>query len=227
VILLSAVVEALGRHGVRRIDEKDHALALGVLAHDLDPVGLEESDTVPDPRYVQDPLPQGVGIPAREEPLALLTVLEEAGPGRKDAAAVDPVLDDRPESPVHDGAACSPELAPHVLLGQVEPHYPLPELLATAVQDRSPHGSDLLIGRNLTRLREDRLLTQAELAERAGIALSSFVRVENDQVDPRFTTICKLARALDVDHRELTKSEDGRRRDKAGWISLTSKRVPR
>jgi transcriptional regulator with XRE-family HTH domain len=61
------------------------------------------------------------------------------------------------------------------------------------------------IGKNLRRLREDRLLTQAELAQRAGIALSSFVRVENDQVDPRFTTIRKLAQALDVDHRELTK----------------------
>ncbi len=63
------------------------------------------------------------------------------------------------------------------------------------------------IGENLRRLREDRLLTQAELAERAGIALSSLVRVENDQVDPRFTTIRKLAHALDVDHRELTKRE--------------------
>jgi transcriptional regulator with XRE-family HTH domain len=61
------------------------------------------------------------------------------------------------------------------------------------------------IGENLRRIREDRLLTQAELAERAGIALSSLVRVENDQVDPRFTTIRKLAQALDVDHRELTK----------------------
>ena len=63
------------------------------------------------------------------------------------------------------------------------------------------------IGKNLKRLREDRLLTQAELAERAGIALSSLVRVENDQVDPRFSTIRKLARALDVDHRELTRRE--------------------
>ncbi len=60
------------------------------------------------------------------------------------------------------------------------------------------------IGRNLKWLREDRLLTQAELAERAGIALSSLVRIENDQVDPRFSSIRKLARALDVDPRELT-----------------------
>jgi transcriptional regulator with XRE-family HTH domain len=61
------------------------------------------------------------------------------------------------------------------------------------------------IGRNLRRLREDRLLTQAELADRAGIALSSLVRIENDQVDPRFSSIRKLARALDVDPHELTR----------------------
>ena len=60
------------------------------------------------------------------------------------------------------------------------------------------------IGSNLRRLREDRLLTQAELAERAGIALSSLVRIENDQVDPRFTSIRKLAQALEVHPRELT-----------------------
>ena len=64
------------------------------------------------------------------------------------------------------------------------------------------------IGGNLRRLREDRLLTQAELAERAGIALSSLVRIENDQVDPRFTSIRKLARALDADPKELTTRED-------------------
>ncbi len=63
------------------------------------------------------------------------------------------------------------------------------------------------IGRNLKRLREDKLLTQAELADRAGIALSSLVRIENDQVDPRFSSIRKLAAALGVDHRELTRRE--------------------
>ncbi len=63
------------------------------------------------------------------------------------------------------------------------------------------------IGRNLKRLREDSLLTQAELADRAGIALSSLVRIENDQVNPRFSSIRKLAAALGVDHRELTRRE--------------------
>ena len=64
------------------------------------------------------------------------------------------------------------------------------------------------IGGNLRRLREDRRLTQAELAERAGIALSSLVRIENDKVDPRFSSIRKLARALDADPKELTTRED-------------------
>jgi transcriptional regulator with XRE-family HTH domain len=64
------------------------------------------------------------------------------------------------------------------------------------------------IGGNVRHLREDRLLTQAELAERAGIALSSLVRIENDQVDPRFSSIRKLARALDADPKELTTRED-------------------
>jgi transcriptional regulator with XRE-family HTH domain len=63
------------------------------------------------------------------------------------------------------------------------------------------------IGRNLKQVREDRLMTQAELAEAADVAVSSLVRIENDQVEPRFSTIRKLARALDVDHRELTKRE--------------------
>jgi transcriptional regulator with XRE-family HTH domain len=71
-----------------------------------------------------------------------------------------------------------------------------------------PTIEDVKIGGNLRRLREDRLLTQAELAERAGLALSSLVRIENDQVDPRFSSIRKLARALDADPKELTTRED-------------------
>ena len=72
-----------------------------------------------------------------------------------------------------------------------------------------PTIADVKIGRNLKRLREDQLLTQAELADAAGIALSSLVRIENDQVEPRFSTIRKLAVALNVGHRELTKGGDG------------------
>ena len=63
------------------------------------------------------------------------------------------------------------------------------------------------IGKNLRRIREDRLLTQGELAKAADLGLSTVLRIESDRVEPRFSTIRKLARALDINPRELTRKE--------------------
>jgi transcriptional regulator with XRE-family HTH domain len=63
------------------------------------------------------------------------------------------------------------------------------------------------IGKNLRRVREDRLMTQQELAEAAQLGLSTVLRIENDRVEPRFSTIRKLSIALDVNARELTRKE--------------------
>lgn len=71
-----------------------------------------------------------------------------------------------------------------------------------------PTIASVKIGGNLKRVREDRLMTQADLAEAANIAPSTLVRIENDQVEPRFSTIRKLARALDVEPKELTRGEE-------------------
>ena len=60
------------------------------------------------------------------------------------------------------------------------------------------------IGGRLKRLREDRLMTQAELGVAAGVSRDQVSRIERDEVDPRFSTIRKLAGALKVDPRELT-----------------------
>ena len=43
------------------------------------------------------------------------------------------------------------------------------------------------------------LLTQQELAERAGIGLTTLNRIENDHAEPHFRTIRKLAKALSID----------------------------
>ena len=63
------------------------------------------------------------------------------------------------------------------------------------------------IGSNLRRLREGRLLTQAQLGEAAGVHRDQVSRIERDEVDPRFSTIRKLAGALGVEPSELVEQE--------------------
>ena len=55
------------------------------------------------------------------------------------------------------------------------------------------------IGVQVKREREQALLTQQELAERAGIGLTTLNRIENDHAEPHFRTIRKLAKALNID----------------------------
>jgi transcriptional regulator with XRE-family HTH domain len=59
------------------------------------------------------------------------------------------------------------------------------------------------IGEKLKATRTRRLLTQEELAERAGVSAATVVRVERDQAEPHFSTIRKLAKALGVGPTEL------------------------
>jgi len=59
------------------------------------------------------------------------------------------------------------------------------------------------IGTQVKRARERALLTQGELANRAGIGLTTLNRIENDHAEPQFRTIRKIAKALEVDPRDL------------------------
>jgi len=59
------------------------------------------------------------------------------------------------------------------------------------------------IGDNLKRWREYRLMTQQELADAAKLGVASVVRIENNYTEPRFSTIKKLAGALNVEARKL------------------------
>ena len=65
------------------------------------------------------------------------------------------------------------------------------------------------IGAQLRRARERALLTQEELADRAGLAIPTISRIENGRVEPHFRTIRKLAKALDVDPRDLVGDAGG------------------
>ena len=66
----------------------------------------------------------------------------------------------------------------------------------------------LYIGDKLRDLRKRRLLTQEQLAERSGVGVATIIRIERNKVEPRGSTIRKLAEAIDVDPSELVKGSD-------------------
>ena len=59
----------------------------------------------------------------------------------------------------------------------------------------------------LKRLREERVFSQRELARLAGLTHQTVWRIENGYPKARPSTIRKLAAALGVEPRELTKRE--------------------
>lgn len=59
-------------------------------------------------------------------------------------------------------------------------------------------------GQRLRVLRLQRALTQAELADKAGLGRSTVLNIESDTSPPRPATVRKLARALGVTPMQLT-----------------------
>ena len=66
----------------------------------------------------------------------------------------------------------------------------------------------LYIGEKLRDTRKRKLLTQKQLAERSGVGIATIIRIERNQVEPRGSTIRKLAAALEVEPEELVKRSD-------------------
>jgi transcriptional regulator with XRE-family HTH domain len=63
------------------------------------------------------------------------------------------------------------------------------------------------VGEQLKKLRTLRALTQAEVAERAGVTTATVARVERNEIEPRMSTLRKLAAALEVDPAELVRGD--------------------
>ena len=73
----------------------------------------------------------------------------------------------------------------------------------------------------LTILREDRMWTQARLAEEAGVSPTTVSGIENGRISrPHFGTLKKLARALGVDPRELLSPRGSEGRTRSAPLSL-------
>ena len=63
-----------------------------------------------------------------------------------------------------------------------------------------------VISANLARLRAERGLTQAQLAQRADLSRLALGKIERGEVEPRSATVGRLAKALNVPLRELVTS---------------------
>lgn len=61
----------------------------------------------------------------------------------------------------------------------------------------------MTLGERIIKLREERGLTQSELARRAGLTRQCLYQHEHDRVDPKFFTITCIADALKVSLDEL------------------------
>jgi transcriptional regulator with XRE-family HTH domain len=64
------------------------------------------------------------------------------------------------------------------------------------------------IGDNLKKLRVLNALTQAELAQKAGLTPAAVARIERNEAEPRMTTLRKLAEALGVEPHQLVRGEN-------------------
>ena len=59
------------------------------------------------------------------------------------------------------------------------------------------------IGDRLKAIRQRKLMSQRDLAEKAGISQNALVQIENDRTEPHYRTLRKLVEALEVDPSDL------------------------
>jgi transcriptional regulator with XRE-family HTH domain len=60
-----------------------------------------------------------------------------------------------------------------------------------------------ILGSNIKKIRKDRDMTQLELEVSSGITAGDISKIENGQINVAFTTLLKLALALNVELNEL------------------------
>ena len=75
----------------------------------------------------------------------------------------------------------------------------------------APVQTDQALASILRRLREERNHTQEDLAYKAGITVAALARIERGQANPRWTTVERIASALDIGLGELGKAVERER----------------
>lgn len=62
---------------------------------------------------------------------------------------------------------------------------------------------NLIVGKKIKRARKERKLSQEEVADRAGIHLTTFGRIERGEANPPVSTLYKIAQALKKSMKDL------------------------
>jgi transcriptional regulator with XRE-family HTH domain len=62
----------------------------------------------------------------------------------------------------------------------------------------APTQTDLALAATVRRMRVERGDTQEDLAHRAGLTVAAFARIERGHANPTWTTVRRIAAALDV-----------------------------
>lgn len=63
------------------------------------------------------------------------------------------------------------------------------------------------IGDRLKEIRQRKLMSQRDLADKAGISQNAVVQIENNRTEPHYRTLRKLVAALEVEPTELIGEE--------------------
>lgn len=62
----------------------------------------------------------------------------------------------------------------------------------------APMQADAALAATLRRLRTERGYTQEDLAHRAGLTVAAFARIERGNANPTWTTVTRIAAALEI-----------------------------
>ena len=79
------------------------------------------------------------------------------------------------------------------------------------------------LGRRIYEIRQSKELTQAEVSEKTGLAVSYLSRIENDHIEPSFTTLQKIADALEVNLVDLFGYEEQKKFKEQCPVSLSGR----
>jgi transcriptional regulator with XRE-family HTH domain len=72
---------------------------------------------------------------------------------------------------------------------------------------------DPVIAALLKQIREERQITQEDLAFRSGITVSALSRIERGRNNPRLSTVIRIAQALEISFLELATRAEAAARD--------------